>query len=366
MKNKCTLLVDGNWLLMSRWSVMMNLFDKNNSDAQLQSATDNLTDMMARSINVMLNRIPSIDNIIFISDGGSWRKQLPIPKQLEGTTYKGNRESKVEISWNHVYKALNNLSNSCEKQGITTCTQLNIEGDDWVWYWSRRLNAEGINCIIWSSDNDLKQLIQNKDGVFTAWYYERSGKNELAFHDSFENKEPDPTDLDFFMQPLAYRPVLLESLTKLVNKTNYVDPNTIITGKVICGDSGDNIKSVVRVKKNGRTYGVGPKDWKKISTKLNIFTIQDLIGNINKVAKEISLMKKFAGQVKPSEVMEMIEYNVKLVWLNEKVIPDTVVDIMNQHDYKQFDVNYIRGSYRVLLDESNDISEVFDNIQAPF
>lgn len=367
-KNKCTLLIDGNWLLISRFSVMKKLFEADQSEAQLNSATENLKDMMARSINFMINKFPQIDNIIFISDGGSWRKQLRVPEQLNDITYKGNREDDKgsDVSWKHVFKALNDLSKACRSQGITTVTQSNIEGDDWVWYWSRRLNAEGINCIIWSSDHDLMQLVQNKNSVFTAWYYERSGKNprkEIAFHNSFELKNPDPDDLDFFMQPIVYQPPLLEQLSKMASDTLYVDPNTIILSKVICGDSGDNIKPVARIVKGGRTYGVGPKDWEKISIKLNINTIQDLIEGTNIIATEISKLKKFDGQVTSQQIAEMIEYNIKLVWLNEAVIPDTVVDVMNNSEYNVVDVNYFRGSYRLFLGgDTNDIENIFEGV----
>ena len=49
-----------------------------------------------------------------------------------------------------------------KKQGIVVSNHSSIEGDDWIWYWSRRLNEEGTSCIIWSSDNDLKQLVQGR------------------------------------------------------------------------------------------------------------------------------------------------------------------------------------------------------------
>lgn len=364
MINKCTLLIDGNWLLISRFSVMKNLFDSNLPEETLRISTNKLKDMMARSINVMLNKLPMVDNIIFISDGGSWRKQLDIPKQLGDITYKGNRddEKPSDISWNHVFKALNELSKSCASQGITTSHQFNIEGDDWVWYWSRRLNEQGINCIIWSSDNDLKQLIQRKNGAFTAWYYERSGKSVIAFPDCMEIKNPEEGDMDFFMNPIQYKERLVEELERKVGKTSYVDPNTIITSKIICGDSGDNIKSVVRLKKNGRTYGVSQKDWEKISGKLEVVTIQDLIEKSTDISKEISVLKKFDNKISQKDILEMIEYNIKLVWLNEQVIPDTIIDVMNQQEYLQVDTDYFRGSYTSLLGEDDEIKDIFEGI----
>ena len=105
MKNKCTLCCDYNWLTISRFSVINKGFDKNLPAEALEAAKEELKDMLAKSINVILNRFPMIDNIVLMADGGSWRKQLPIPKQLEDITYKGNRKSDVELDWNYIWGA---------------------------------------------------------------------------------------------------------------------------------------------------------------------------------------------------------------------------------------------------------------------
>ena len=235
MKNKCTLLIDGNWLLQSRFSVIGNGFIKDNPDIAKEQASHELKELLARSINVIINKFPIIDNIIMISDGGSWRKQLPIPKSLKDITYKGNRVADVEIDWNYIYKALNQLTKRCKEIGITTVSHPNIEGDDWIWYWSRRLNAEGINCMIWSSDNDLKQLIQTdvETNAFTAWYNDQRG---LYLPNSLNKTNVDL--FDFFLNPEFESPVL-EALKRSSKKFDFIEPDNIIMSKVICGDSGD-------------------------------------------------------------------------------------------------------------------------------
>ena len=359
--NNCTLLIDGNWLLLSRFSVINKGFDKKNPDYMKEQASLDLQDLLARSINVILNRFPIIDNMIFISDGGSWRKQLPIPKSLHDITYKGNRTTNVEMDWHYIYGALNKVFKHCKDLGVTCSNYSNIEGDDWVWYWSRRLNAEGTNCVIWSSDNDLKQLIQvdNKMDTFTAWY---NDKNGLWLPNDLEEEIIDP--LEFFMQPMKYTSPVLEALKSKSNSVNFIDPNTIILSKIICGDAGDNIKSVVRYKKGNRTYRISEKDWDKIASKLNIITIQDFLKHKENVAKAIVDMKKLQPyNIDIQDVIEMIEYNIKLVWLNEKVIPDTAVQAMNQIEYKPYDLSYIKNNYKILYEEDdNDIQKLFESI----
>ena len=86
-KNKCTLICDGNWLLLSRFSVIGRGFEVDMSEHAKEHAKKELHELMAKSISVVLNRFPVIDNIILVTDGGSWRKQLPVPEVIENVTY---------------------------------------------------------------------------------------------------------------------------------------------------------------------------------------------------------------------------------------------------------------------------------------
>lgn len=358
--NKLTLLIDGNWLLISRASVLMNSFNRDlPEEAKKQSQAD-LEDLLAKSICVVLSRIPAIDNVVLMADGGSWRKQLQVPNQIEGTTYKGNRAQDNDIEWSYIYNALNNLVDRAREEGITVAQYNNIEGDDWAWYWSRRLNSEGINCLIWSSDNDLKQLIQvdNDTNAFTAWY---NDKNGMWMHESI--KESDDT-MDFFMKPGYFSPIL-ESIKTRIRNQNYINPDEVVMSKIICGDAGDNILPIMRYQKGGRTYRITEKDWSSIKSELvdQINNINDFIKHTPGIVWLIADNKKFKPY-KPniSELTEMIEYNKKLVWLNESTIPDTIIQFMNQQEYKKIDVGYLRSNYKVLVKTDDMIQQLFEGI----
>ena len=357
-KNNLTLLIDGNWLLISRASVLMNSFNKNlPSEAKRQSQLE-LEDLLAKSICVILSRIPTIDNIIIMADGGSWRKQLMVPKSIEGTVYKGNRSQDTEIEWSYIYNALSNLITRAREEEITVSQYNNIEGDDWAWYWTRRLNSEGVNCLIWSSDNDLKQLIQVDDSTkaFTAWYNDKCG---IWLPNSI--KESD-NEMDFFMNTAYYSPVL-EAIKTRVPKQNYINPDDVVMSKIICGDAGDNILPIMRYQKSSRNYRITEKDWMDIKENFVLNNIKDFLDHRNGIALLIASHKKFKPY-KPDifELEEMFDYNTKLVWLNEKTIPDTVIQFMNQQEYKKFDVGYLRSNYKVLVTENNDIQNLFDSI----
>lgn len=356
-KNNLTLIIDANWLLISRAFVLMDSFNKNLPDIARQQSQSELEDLLAKSICVILSKIPMIDNIVIVADGGSWRKQLNIPKTIEGNTYKGNRSLDSDIDWSCIYGALNNLIGRAKEEGITVTQYNNIEGDDWVWYWSRRLNYNNINCLIWTSDNDLKQLVQvdKSTGAFTAWYNDRNG---LWLPNDIKESS---TDMDFFMNFNYYSPTL-ESIKMCISNQNYINPNDIVMSKIICGDAGDNILPIMRYKKGSRTYRITEKDWDSIKENFVLNTINDFLEHRNGIALLIASHKKFKPY-NPNifELEEMFDYNTKLVWLNEKVIPDTIIQFMNQQEYKSYDTSYIKSNYRVLVKTDDMIQNLFES-----
>jgi 5'-3' exonuclease len=337
---------------------MSNKFCSNLPDVVKEAAKNELQDLMAKSISIVLNRFSIIDNVILVTDGGSWRKQLPVPKQLQDITYKGNRGQTVELDWKYIYGALTNLSSQCKELGITVANHSAIEGDDWVWYWSRRLNADGISTIIWSSDQDLKQLIQvdSKTGAFTAWYNDRNG---IWLDESFEEKPID--DLDFFMQPLRVKSPVLENLKRFSSSTNFFDPDAIVMEKIICGDAGDNIKPIARVVSGAKTYKVSLKMWNDIKNSNSIKTLDDFFSHKQNVINDIISIKKFNNN-NPDDISEMFDYNIKLVWLHESVIPETIIMYMNQLEYEVPDINYIKSNYKMLCNKNTEIEDIFNSI----
>lgn len=358
--NKLTLLIDLNWLLISRASVMMNNFKKDLPTIAKQQSQSELEELLAKSICIILSKLPVIDNIVMVADGGSWRKQVSVPKIIENNIYKGNRLQKDEYDWNYIYGSLNNLVKTAKHEDITVTQYNNIEGDDWIWYWSRRLNNDGINCIIWSSDNDLKQLIQidSSTGAFTAWY---NDKNGLWLHESINEGEYDGPD--FFMN-IHYYSETLEHIKFKIKNINYINPDNIVMSKIICGDAGDNILPVMRYQKGERNYRITEKDWDGIKENFpNMNNVDEFLEQRNCIALLISQHKKFKTY-KPNifELEEMFDYNTKLVWLNEKVIPDTIIQFMNQQEYKKIDVGYLRSNYKVLVKTDDTIQNLFDEL----
>lgn len=355
-KNKLTVLIDGGFLLVSRAFAFEKGFTITNSAAQKRAAAAGFKETLSQTLAKILNQFPEADNIVLMSEGGSWRKNLPIPTQLEGTTYKGHREKRVEIDWNAIYKAYNEFVKNCEAAGITCSQHSAIEGDDWAWYWSRRLNEQGTNVLIWTSDCDLKQLVQVRNNSFTAWYNDRAG---LVLPNCMEwNDDP----IECMMNP-PYQNEVSGKIVHRLKKVEYINPDHIVINKVLCGDAGDNIKSCARFRKNNRTYRFADSDYKKFMEHASIGNIQEFIDRADETATFIATIPKFEQQgVTAGNVREMIDYNLKLVWLNERVIPETVTTAMVQFEYKLFNVADLKHNHKLLMGQNTDIEGIFAGI----
>jgi 5'-3' exonuclease len=347
-QSKVTLIVDGNWLLMSRLSVLTNQYSSD------EETCKELQLLMLKSINRVLNTFQAIDNIIFIADGGSWRNKIEIPQFLyeehkddESIEYKGQRHlDESLINWDIVFKYYEDFIDLLEKNGITTCRKQNIEGDDWCWYWSTKLNEEGTNVIIWSMDKDLTQLVNTNDqnGIFTICWNMRLGMT----CEKKETQEEDP--LQFFFNDLSkeYNTRLFESIADKCKNITQIIPKEVVIDKIIRGDKGDNIFPIIVKKSNNvestKTFRVSVKD---IDFDLNLHDDNE----IKKYIHNIVTSKKYFNKIKKSEenIFEHFKYNYQLVSLSEDNYPKEVLEDMNS--YMGYHVN-------------NNVSEVLSYLTA--
>ena len=340
-KSKLTLIVDGNWLLMSRLSVLNNRF------ADEYELNQELKLMLIKSINKVLRFFPFIDNIIFVADGGSWRNQLEIPKYIydeisdvQSAEYKGNRVRSDDINWDLLFSSYNDFITTLQSTGITSCQENGIEGDDWCYHWSTLLNSQGTNCIIWTKDNDLKQLVSmNSDKCFTAWWNESNG----LFVEDF------PEDEFNFLFNTEFN-VNEDILNKLIDKAkdiHKIDPKTIVVDKIIRGDAGDNIYPIILRKsktKSGRMFKVAAKD---IDYNLDYNNDEAIHNYINNLIHQ----KNYEGRIDKSEddIINHFKYNRMLVALEKDSYPKEILETFDKYN----DYNL-----------SNDTSEAESQIQA--
>lgn len=324
--SKLTLIIDGNWLLMSRLVVLKNQYN------DIDSLVHNLKLMLIRSINSMLRSLPEVDNIIFVADGGSWRANIPIPSILSqhGVSYKGTREKSSEFDWDRLFEEFENFVSDIKNfSNITVSRAYKVEGDDWCWWWSTILNNDKTNVIIWSADRDLTQLVKtNKEtGVFTCTMYTR-GKNTVI---SIDNGVSD--DISFSM--MLTNPLFVENsqlLSNILNKAtkiNKINPSFVPLDKMFRGDESDNILAPIkRVTNSGKEYRISQK---QLDSSINIWDDN----NIKNFVEEVYNDKKFKNKTNVNEdvAIEHLMYNRLLVTLSENSYPSDILNIMKENNY---------------------------------
>lgn len=357
-----TLLIDGNWLLMSRFGVVKNQFLKSLDEDTLQKSSHNLLEFLASSIQrTLLKFNGSVNNIVLVQDGGSWRKSVTKPSCLS-CEYKGNRKKDAEIAWNYIFEALTALCESFQKHGITCTCEGAVEGDDWMYFWSRYLNKKSINCIIWSTDADLKQLVcRNSDAAgqpWTIWYNEKQGIVAPEALRPLSSTEDNL--LGMMMELEGSSRDSFNSLTAEVRcDVQYISPEAVAVNKILTGDSGDNISPMIWKEntKTGRRTGLSRvilETWGEEHHTALPDTIHDLDAQIRSIIAYALSCKRMQGtRLTKDDAMEMYEHNKVMVWLSEKVIPKTILSVMETHgaDYKKADLDEIKRDYKILCTE---------------
>lgn len=348
--SKLTLIVDGNWLLMSRFSII----NANNQGKHIDDIMKETCLLMVKSINIAVHTFPLVDNIIFVSDGGSWRNSLKIPDflQVEHVEYKGNRIKDDNINWKVVFEKFNEFSHILTKNGITTSQSSNVEGDDWCWYWSNRLNnTEHTNCIIWSRDKDLTQLVKrNSDGFFTVCWSKESG---LILPQSNE-------DDTCFLMNMWYsdNDQILNDVIKNAVKSTEINSKRVVIDKIIRGDLGDNVIPIIYRQTKSKQFRVGQKD---IPENINVYDNTEVYYYISNLLES----KSYKGKVNKSidDIINHWNYNRRLVDLNKCNYPNNILEKFNEEDLIEINITTdLKNIENELQAKRNDLEDILMSI----
>lgn len=319
-----TLIIDGNWLLMSRFSPMRNLFASREPEAGKK-----LQMLMCRSISGILRQFPDIDNIIFAMDGGSWRKNIEQPECIStyNDGYKSQRQHDADIDWAVVFGAYAEFGERLKTDSdITVLQEKNVEGDDWCWWVSNALNAAGTNVIIWSGDRDLTQLVRTDQasGVFTVVANTRGRTSTLT---AMSDVIGSYYDISKIFGNTSYAPnqQLLAKISKACAKTDRINPDFVVIDKVFRGDVSDNVMPAVKRKsKSGKEYRI---------TEKMLYDFKGDINNDNDISYYISKIystKPFAGATcyTQADAVSRAVYNRSIVALDKAYYPDNIINII--------------------------------------
>ena len=340
--NRCTLIVDGNWLLMSRAIQMAPYLTDNRPD--IDTHAGHLLSTMHRSLVSACHTLTPVDNVLIVADARSWRKDVPDP--ITGQyTYKDNRhrqQDALALDWTKIYGVFDTFCTQCENTlhvPVVRCA--GAEGDDQIYFWARALTAHDTSCVIWSSDRDLQQLVHTdaEHHSFTVWYEQKAG---LVCPDTLAP----PTDLlSTMLGPVGLREsqLFVELLARVGKKAVYINPVSIVLTKMLAGDKSDHIEPVFTWETTSRHCGIGPKDAEKLI---------DLCGSPsspadmdpNALYSALNNIKKFASRHPVYEnIAARLDYNRKMVWLDESQIPEAVRVGIYNGEYGYADMTALRA-----------------------
>lgn len=349
-----TLIIDGhNFFFRSLWSCF-----KQGSKSKILSQQKDIDafekKMMIDFCSIIKNVSPIVNDIVFIKDAHSWRKELLLEHE-----YKGNRKKYQDnIDMFGFGEAVNNFTDTLVNFGIKVSNVDRSEGDDLIYAWCEYLFSTGKSSLIISTDKDLNQLIKCVNDVHIIQYSPVSNKLYVSkeSNDIIKNigkcKEEHIENLfdEIFSISIENDP-----FEKFVNGTNIeeIHAEEVRFLKIIGGDVSDNIYPVYFKQGDGVTKnkGLGPKTVKKIydtfKGKLgcefdyHIYSNDDVLKMLCNIIYEIAKIKdeEFTKRM----LLENIRTNTKLVALTNESIPSDIIENMIKN------INEVKEKKSVIL-----------------
>ncbi len=312
-------IIDGNYIL----SKLVFTLHKNNL---LYGALEQSLE------NSILNykKIYPFSDFYLVSDSKekSWRKDLL-------TDYKTTRRKDSDIDWKFVYSTYEKFKHRLS--GVKILEYPRIEGDDWIAFLVQKLNQENKSTMIVSNDYDIKQLISfnNQDMWINFMSNEMFNKQKIFLPHNYQifidKVRKLPCD-DIF--DLNDNSEFLSLFKKFETKYEIKEINNMesLFIKIVSGDSSDNIQSVYKVVKNGRSRGIGDKGAKSIyDSYINEFgevslNDPDLYENIADIICE----KKKLSKSMIGKIVSNINNNMKVIDLRINNFPNEILNSMNE------------------------------------
>lgn len=349
---KHTLLIDGNYFLHSRLFVLPR-----KKNEQLLGSHDSQSQLMRKLSIDFASEIrkmgPFIDQVIVAVDAKSWRKDL-----FPEAQYKGTREHDNSINWNGVFDVYTKWQKLLAKQDVIIHQINGAEADDVLFGWSTQLNNEGKNCIVWTGDRDLIQLVNYNTAMdsYTLWYY-NSKRKLIAFEgfsqllESEKSSELSNEDLLFNMTSNeVIHDKMMHDLKQWSIKNSVqieeINCDEFIFSKILQGDKSDNIKSVVTWTKTTSTgkvinYSISEKMSLKV---LNQFFKEcgefkiDMFFNQEYVDRIVDIIYRIINKSTPEEIRLRFNQNLDLMLLHYNTIPEPIQNEIYKSIEKDIDI----------------------------
>lgn len=334
-----TLIIDGhNFFYRSLWGVFRQGNNKVLSTQKDKDAYEKK--LMIDFCNIVKQMSPVVNDIVFIKDSHSWRKDLLLQQE-----YKGNRKKNQDnIDKDGFGEVINLFSETIKSLGIKVSQVEQSEGDDLIYAWTEVLFRNGKSSLIFSTDKDLTQLVKCVDGVHIIQYAPLTNKLYVSKEsdDFFKSldKKMDFTPENLFGDAFTVS-IENDPFVKFISSMNVevVEPEVVRFTKVVGGDSSDNIYPVYYKPADGtsRAKGLGEKTVEKIYNEFSnrlgcqfnytIYSNDEALKILCNVIYDVAKIKddNFTKRM----LLENIKTNAKLVSLTDESIPDYVIKDMD-------------------------------------
>jgi|TARA_B110000902_G_scaffold72356_1_gene85494 5'-3' exonuclease len=342
---KHTLLIDGNYFLHSRLFVLPRPKGK-----QLLGDKDSQSQLMRKLCIDFASEVrkmsPFVDQIVIAVDARSWRKDL-----FPEAEYKGTRVPDNSVNWKAVFEVYAEWQKILAKKGVIVHQVSGAEADDVMYGWATQLNSEGKNCIAWTGDRDLIQLVNynNATDAYTLWYY--SSKKRLITFEGFEEvmaarKTSNMTNAELMFNLSSEESTydkLKDDFQHWMDKNRVtveeINCDDFVFGKILQGDKSDNIQSVVTWTKAGangkiRNYSLTEKHTIKILEQYKReegeFQI-DHFFNRGQVNKLIEIIYRVLGKSNINDIRIRFNQNLDLILLHYNTVPLAIQSDIYKH-----------------------------------
>lgn len=291
---------------------------------------------LATDFTSIVRDIENPSRIIVCMDSSSWRKSIII----ENGAYKGDREEKKQdspINWKNFYELTDKFATILSHKGYIVSKLPGAEADDLLFLWSRFLNKRGENVILITGDRDLLQTVtMNKNGTWTVSLDPVNKRKKISLtQETLDSRGSSSCEPDLF-NPNTWTTSddVLQNLTDDF-ELNIVDPVKIASVKVVLGDGGDAVPSVISwpdKKDPTKWRTMTENNFQKIVAvcpKILNCTWEDLLTGecLEEICSTMEELKKI--KVDRDQTLKNIERNCKLVVLSEKIIPEQIQQSFN-------------------------------------
>ena len=317
-----SLILDGNYVLYRSVFILH----------RLRTLYGDLETLLLNDYNNLTNAYP-FNVIYFISDSKkSWRKAY-YPE------YKGKRKKEEKIDWDFVFDTFDKFKERIKGRHNCLLYQIEpFEGDDLIAHIVNETNKEGGSNLILSNDGDLHQLLKfsTTDNYINIIYNHRFQNEKLFVPENYsiflshveETSDGDIFDLNEDVDFINY-------FDKLASKAKIVTVNNEESyfKKLVAGDIGDNILSVVKFTKEVKGIGDTGSDnvyamYKQRFPNEIDFDSEEFIKNLCDI---LSIYRKNKELDFKEKVAENIKLSRKLTRLDGKYLPEGYQQILYEN-----------------------------------